>query len=102
VAYVRLNNDKRIHKAVKNLGQVQRGVEDAADDIAQKAETILSAHRRDGDARITVDHSGTDSTVYLDDERGYGAALSIEYGHTAANGEFVPGLYPLHKGAGLA
>jgi hypothetical protein len=76
-------------------------VEDT-EDIARKATATLAAHRDSGDARITVGHSGRDSVIYLDDERGQAAALSIEYGHGTADGKWVEGAYVLHRAAGLA
>jgi hypothetical protein len=101
MAYVRLNPQQSINRLVADLSGVQRAVEERADEIARKAEANLAAHRDSGDVKVTVDHSGTDSTVYLDDTAGYGAALSIEYGHVAENGEHVQGLYVLRRAAGL-
>jgi hypothetical protein len=102
MAYVQLNSERSINRLVSDLPEVQRAVEERADEIAAAAERNLAAHRKTGAAKITVDHSGTDSTVYLEDDNGHGAALSIEYGHVDPDsGEYVEGLYVLRRAAGL-
>lgn len=68
-----------------------------AEEIAAKAEARLGAHKDTGASHIEVKHGNVDSIVSLVDP----AALSIEFGHTAANGREVEGIYALWRSAGL-
>ncbi|WP_218030257.1 DUF5403 family protein [Pseudonocardia hydrocarbonoxydans] len=100
---IRLYGDKTINRIVSRLPAVRDAVKDHADQIGRRAEARLAAHRDAGATRVGVDHSGQiDSVVYLDDERGAKAALSIEFGHTdPRTGRHVEGLYVLYGAAGL-
>jgi len=101
MAAVRLYSDKVINRIVSRLPEAQDAVKRGSR-RDRPASRGLAARRKTGDVRATVDHSGTDSVVHLDDERGKGAALSIEYGHATEDGTYVEGLYILHLAAGLA
>jgi len=45
-----------------------------------RASVMLAGHRQDGNARIGVEKGDLDWYVFLDDERGLQAAMTIEYG----------------------
>lgn len=79
--------------AVKAKGHVY----EVAQGRAQKASQVLANHRDQGHSKIVVDQGDIDSYVVLDDTRGLGAALSIEFGHEDKNGNYIPGPAPLHK-----
>jgi hypothetical protein len=100
---VRLDGDRSIHQIVSRLPEVRDAVKHHADQIGRRAEARLAVHRDTGATRVGVDHSDpVDSVVYLDDTRGQGAALSIEFGHTdPRTGKHVAGLYVLYGAAGL-
>jgi hypothetical protein len=67
---------------VAHLPGVVGAVRDKARDGADRAETILRAHRHAGHSRITVTSGDVDAFVSLDDTRGAHAAAAIEYGRS--------------------
>ena len=83
-------------------------IRSTADDMARTATAVLAGHRHDGHAEILRLDGDIDSYVVLSDERGMGAAMSIEYGrpdHLNDDGKLVGGMYgvaPLRTAAGLA
>ncbi|OKI45110.1 hypothetical protein [Micromonospora sp. CB01531] len=76
-----------------------------------KADVYLIENRQEGDAAIEIDHGDIDWYLTLSDERGQGAAMSIEYGRQAGSYEMQysdgevreieygasEGLYILHR-----
>lgn len=73
---------ERVHEVTVRQKPIQKKTKSVADMVGGEAEAILAANRHDGHAEISVetgDHS--DAYVYLDDSKGQGAALSIEFGH---------------------
>lgn len=99
---IRLYSDRVVNRIVSRVPGVRDAVKDHADQIGRRAEARLAAHRLTGDTRVGVEHGRTDSWVYMDDTRGQGAALSIEFGHAdRKTGRTVPGLYVLYGAAGL-
>jgi hypothetical protein len=93
---IRLFGDKTVNRIVSRLPGVKDAVKDHSEQIGRRAEARLAAHRKTGDTRVGVDHSGRDSVVFLDDTRGAKAALSIEFGTGDSEG-----LYVLYGAAGL-
>lgn len=83
-------------------------VRSTADDVARTADAVLAGHRHDGHSEILRLDGDIDSYVVLSDERGMGAAMTIEYGrqdHLNEDGELVggsAGVAPLRAAAGLA
>lgn len=105
----RLRGRKAINRLVSGLPEVQQAVHDAAKSIERKASDILAAHRDEGHAKIELSrvpgrYRKRDYQVSLVDD----AAVSIEYGHWYDSGDiddpvikYVPGLYIIHRAAGL-
>lgn len=101
-------NGRKIEKVIALTREAQTEVDNKALYGAMTAEGFLNAaKKRTGTSSIEVEKGDVDSYVVLDDTRGLGAALSIEYGHGEyeiedENGDpiIVPaseGLWPLHN-----
>lgn len=105
MAGVDLYSEKTLNEMIAKMPGVRDAVREHAGEVYFKASDRLARHRETGEAQVEIDtpseydHWGVN--VYLVDP----AALSIEFGHfvRTANGfpRFVPGLYILHKAAGL-
>jgi hypothetical protein len=65
--------------------------------IGLRAEGLFAAHDRPGGHHIEVTHDKVDSFVSLVGP----APLSVEYGHSAADGSHVEGLHILSRAAEL-
>ena len=64
--------------------------------IYSRAKTIHAANRDQGHSYVGIEKGDVDYYVFLDDDRGADAAMSIEFGHTHPDtGEWVPGMYAL-------
>jgi uncharacterized protein DUF5403 len=98
---VELMRPKPLNHVISKLEQVQRKVWGETQKIGRKATANLAAHRRTGDAKITVEFGKTDGLVSLEDA----AAISIEYSHwvTTYGGKrvYVEGLAVLRRAAGM-
>lgn len=98
---------KKLTKLIAQHEDVQAALSDQANKTGARASANLAAHRSAGDAAIEVeqDENGIDWSVVLTDERGLGAAMSMEYGRpegtTSSWGPMKP-LWILHRAAGLA
>lgn len=69
------------NRVVAHLDEVDDAVQGFAVMRAARAAGNLSAHRTDGDAAINVERvNAVEWGVFLDDTRGLGAAMSMEYG----------------------
>lgn len=99
---------ERVHEAVVRQKPIKKKTKSIADGVGARASIILGMHKHDGHAEINVetgDHS--DAYVYLDDSKGQGAALAIEFGHMHAGWErgekvtMVRGVAPLRGAIGL-
>jgi hypothetical protein len=84
---VDLKSDKLINHAASHHFHTHRSIRRKAGVVGIKAKANLAEHRHDGDSRIHVTRGGklkgtkdVDLLVVLDDERGLGAAMSIEFG----------------------
>ena len=82
---------------VAHLGGVQDTVMRHGKTLAARADVLLTQHRYSGTAHIDVHRDRPDVVVSLVDE----AAMSIEFGHIAANGRIVEGLGVVRTAAGL-
>jgi hypothetical protein len=74
------------------------------DVIAARAAAILAAHHHSGDARIDTGDGDVDKYVILDDSRGLGAAMTIEFGRSAGTsnpGGPAAAVAPLRQAAGI-
>lgn len=69
-----------LEKTIALTLEAQLGVSAATDKVADRAKRILAAHEHDGHAEILVEDGKVDSYVVLSDDRGLGAAMTIEYG----------------------
>lgn len=98
-----------IQQFIGKIGPVQAELEARAFEIGVRAETRLLEHRLEGHAAIEVDTFGNiDWYVWLTDEQGDMAALSIEFGRAGfidpETGETygaMEGLYILTDAANL-
>ena len=79
-----------VHDRVAHLPEVIAHVRTVAERHASRARANLAAHVHDGHSRIEVSHDGiTDTIVWLSDNRGQRAALSIEFGRPR-KGDMAP------------
>jgi hypothetical protein len=93
---VTMESQHDVNFIVSHLPGVKNAVHDAADEIANKADAKLAMHHDTGKTHVEVDYLDTDAIVSLvDDDRDPDtpAVAAIEYGHTAPNGRWVPGLH---------
>lgn len=105
VVYKQVNGMK-IAKLMAHQEDVQQELTDEAGARATKAEWLLAGHREAGHARIVVEVGRVDRHIILDDDRGLGAAMSIEYGRKPFNKRGQPqpamtGTFVLHDATGL-
>lgn len=71
--------------------------------IGVDAEAILARHKHDGHAEITVERGSIDRYISLNDDRGLGAAMTIEFGRKGdtvfrkgpLKGQPVPAMEPV-------
>ena len=70
----------KLTKLIAHHVDVQDGLSDQQEQMAARARAVLAAHRHDGHAQITTESGIIDKYVSLDDTRGLGAAMSIEFG----------------------
>lgn len=83
---------------VAHMPGVRRTLRSTAQAGAARAEAILSAHRYQGHARITVTRGDKlDYFVNLDDTRGQRAAAAIEYGRKGGRGGVSSGIHALRS-----
>ena len=82
---------------VAHLPGVRRALKKEANRIEAMASGVLSQHRQEGHARITVTKGKLDYYVNLDDTRGDKAAAAIEYGHMDPRGFWVEGIHALTR-----
>ena len=110
---VRMKSDKTINFAASHHWLTHRHVRKAAGRTGMRAKANLEQHRWDGDARIEVERGGrrlahtrdVDLLVILSDERGLGAAMSIEFGReegTTSSWGPMEATNILHDAAGLS
>jgi hypothetical protein len=69
-----------VQKAIAHTQEVQEELMMRSWEIAMRAEANLVKHRQDGDAQILLMQGDIDHYVVLDDTRGMGAAMSMEFG----------------------
>lgn len=87
---------------VAHIRGVRREVRSEGNDIASRARTRLSAHRRTGALHIETEEGTTDVVVSLVDEGNSVAAAAIEFGWThPQSGRWVEGLNILRGAAGI-
>lgn len=102
----RIKQFKNVEEVVARHVTAQEALDKHALKLGIKAEKLLNqrASKRSGDSYIDIEKGHVDRYVVLNDERGYGAAMSIEYGHGPTNDNgtgSAPGLWILHDAAGL-
>ena len=88
---------KRCNDIVAHKDGVKRALKKEANRIEAMAAGVLSQHRAEGHARITVTKGKLDYYVNLDDTRGDKAAAAIEYGHMDPRGFWVEGIHALTR-----
>lgn len=92
----------RTNEIVAHIGGVRREVRSEAGDIASRARSRLSSHRRTGALHIETDQGKVDAKVSLVDGGTSVAAAAIEFGYThPKSGRWVEGLNILRGAAGL-
>lgn len=100
-AYV---NGMKITELIARTREAQNGVSAAARRVAAEADVGLAQHHQEGHAAIEIEDADIDRLVVLTDERGLGAAMSMEYGRdegtTSSWGPMRP-LWILHRAADL-
>lgn len=102
VVYDRVNG-MPLQEAMAHVNVVQHDLTRRARTMWAKAEWLLSGHRDTGAARILVESGDIDRHIILDDSRGLGAAMSIEYGRSGGDDGkgAMRGTYVLHDATGL-
>lgn len=80
---------------VSKMPGVRDQLKDTASAGANRAESILAAHRDTGASRITKTRGNLDWFVSLDDTRGESAAAAIEYGRSGGRGGATQGVFAL-------
>lgn len=108
---VHLDSDKKINWAASHHASTFRGVRKTTGRVGMRAKANLEQHRHDGHAQIEVTRGGkapatedVDLLVVLSDERGLGAAMSIEFGReegTTSSWGPMKATNILHEAAGL-
>lgn len=108
---VRMSHQKWVNGVVAHEPEVQREVIAVAEAIGLIAEARLARHKKDGNAKVLVEHNfkgkwaDIDSMVTLqdlDNSDSPGDAKAIEFGHISNwTGEYVDGLYIVTGAAGL-
>lgn len=78
--YSRVNGDP-IQRLIARTQAVQTALSEEAANGARRARARLMSHRESGDSFIEVEKGHIDRYVTLNDERGQGAAMSMEVGH---------------------
>lgn len=95
---------KSCNETVADLAGVKGAVVAEAEEIKFRAETFLSMHRYEGNARIVLDVYDKDAEVSLEDPGSpfSNNAVAIEFGHFHNwTGEYIPGLYIITAAAGF-
>jgi len=72
--------NKGLEKRLAKRRDVQAELKRTVNQLARVATSVLAASRDSGDARIETAKGAIDHYVVLNDDRGYGAAMTIEYG----------------------
>lgn len=108
---VRLASDKTVNYAASHARQTHTSVRRNTFKIGMEARGNLEQHRHAGDARIDIARGGrikhtedVDLLVVLSDERGLGAAMSIEFGReegTTSSWGPMDATNILHEASGL-
>lgn len=88
--------DRRLDAIVAHLPGVVDAVAADAEQRAGRIRAAAAAHRDTGRfyTSIRTARAGPDTIIYSDDP----GALSINYGHQAANGRMVPGIHAFEAG----
>ena len=75
-----------IERTIARTREAQSGVKHHAIAVQTKAKIILASHRHDGHSTIELRRAGRlDWMVELNDDRGYGVAMTIEFGRQGGN-----------------
>lgn len=75
-----------IERVIARTREARDGVRDEVEERKRVAEAILASHRHDGHSKITLEKAGPfDFLLTLDDDRGQGAAMTIEFGREGGN-----------------
>lgn len=77
---VEIYRNRGLERRLARRPEVQAELRSARDQLARVASSILAASHDHGDAYIDTAKGTIDHYVVLNDERGYGAAMTIEYG----------------------
>ncbi|MBA0054294.1 hypothetical protein E0L36_26615 [Streptomyces sp. AJS327] len=85
-----------LDSVVAHMPEVKDAVHVELETRAARVRAVLQAHRHTGAlaANTTVRTNLVDSTVTMEDP----AVLSINYGHKAVNGRWVPGIHAIEAG----
>ncbi|WP_144721237.1 DUF5403 family protein [Cellulosimicrobium sp. TH-20] len=86
---------RKVERVAAAHVKTRAAVRATADGMAGIARGVLAAHHHDGHAEILRLTGDIDAYVVLSDDRGMGAAMSIEYGrkgHLNDDGELVGGM----------
>lgn len=88
--------DRNLDAIIAHMPGVVDAVAAEAERRAARIRAVAAQHRNTGafTASIKTAPAGPDTIIYSDDP----AALSINYGHTAANGRMVPGIHAFEAG----
>lgn len=101
----------KLEKLIGKHEDVQNRMDEVAEHIRRRATAELAKHEDTGDSYIEAVGVGTklpDRYITLNDERGQGAAMSIEYGRRPSyseDGDLIDpgmeGIAPLRKAAAI-
>lgn len=73
-------NGRKLTKIIAYLPEMDAALDSAADEMTTIAKRQLGRHRFEGHSEILHLKGDLDHYVVLSDDRGYGAAMSIEFG----------------------
>lgn len=93
---------KNANRVAARAKETQRELDHVTIRGAAKADAILAEHEDTGASYIEWEKGRVDRFVILNDERGLGAAMSIEFGRKLSDGRRTTPVYALHDAMGLA
>lgn len=96
---------RKMEQLIALHATVQNRLDTEILEAAGRAEAKLAAHHDQGHAKIEVEEGRVDRYLVLSDERGYGAAMSIELGHNTEGrdgvAKHVAGLFIISDALGV-
>lgn len=86
-----LGNPKRFNRRIMELAGVQRKLDQVTREREGRSRAILARHRKTGSHRVYAFRDRHTRVIVLEGE----ASMSVQFGHHALSGRWVPGIYVL-------